>query len=159
MTWPQHAMMKAMTKAKRRATLSLCGLGDVVDETEIETIADRRECGPTGQPLAIDNGGDKSGRKSGKYASDEQRDAWMTAMTGYLEARNQKWLDRWTNDQTGEVPVKELCNIWQADNHLVKLGDLLHPQSAPETTSQKNAQIGRFTAIIYHGERRIATHW
>jgi len=32
-----NAMMKAETKAKRRATLSLCGLG-MLDETELETI-------------------------------------------------------------------------------------------------------------------------
>ena len=32
-----NAMMKAETKAKRRATLSLCGLG-VLDETEVETM-------------------------------------------------------------------------------------------------------------------------
>lgn len=32
-----NAIMKAETKAKRRATLSICGLG-VLDETEIETI-------------------------------------------------------------------------------------------------------------------------
>lgn len=32
-----NAIMKAITKAKRRATLSLCGLG-MLDETEIETI-------------------------------------------------------------------------------------------------------------------------
>ena len=30
-----NAMMKAITKAKRRATLSICGLG-VLDETEVE---------------------------------------------------------------------------------------------------------------------------
>lgn len=35
-----NAMMKAETKAKRRATLSLCGLG-MLDETEIETIPDK----------------------------------------------------------------------------------------------------------------------
>lgn len=32
-----NAIMKAETKAKRRATLSLCGLG-ILDETEVETI-------------------------------------------------------------------------------------------------------------------------
>jgi hypothetical protein len=32
-----NAIMKAITKAKRRVTLSLCGLG-MLDETEIETI-------------------------------------------------------------------------------------------------------------------------
>lgn len=34
-----NAMMKAETKAKRRVTLSICGLG-MLDETEIETIPD-----------------------------------------------------------------------------------------------------------------------
>lgn len=36
-----NAMMKAVTKAKRRLTLSLCGLG-WLDETEVETIQDAR---------------------------------------------------------------------------------------------------------------------
>lgn len=41
-----NAMMKAMTKAKRRVTLSIVGLG-WLDETEIETIPDAR-------PLTVD---------------------------------------------------------------------------------------------------------
>ena len=36
-----NAMMKAETKAKRRVTLSICGLG-LLDETELETIKDAR---------------------------------------------------------------------------------------------------------------------
>ena len=36
-----NGMMKSETKAKRRATLSICGLG-MLDETEIETIAEAR---------------------------------------------------------------------------------------------------------------------
>jgi hypothetical protein len=36
-----NAFLKAETKAKRRVTLSICGLG-FLDETEIETIADAR---------------------------------------------------------------------------------------------------------------------
>lgn len=36
-----NAMMKAITKAKRRVTLSICGLG-MLDETEVETIHDAR---------------------------------------------------------------------------------------------------------------------
>jgi len=36
-----NALMKAVTKAKRRVTLSICGLG-MLDETEIETIPDAR---------------------------------------------------------------------------------------------------------------------
>lgn len=36
-----NALMKAITKAKRRVTLSICGLG-FLDETEVETIPDAR---------------------------------------------------------------------------------------------------------------------
>ena len=42
-----NAQMKAVTKAKRRLTLSLCGLG-WLDETEIQTIPDAR-------PVAVDD--------------------------------------------------------------------------------------------------------
>jgi hypothetical protein len=34
-----NVMMKAETKSKRRATLSLCGLGGILDETEADSIA------------------------------------------------------------------------------------------------------------------------
>lgn len=40
-----NALMKAVTKAKRRVTLSICGLG-MLDETEVETI-------PTARPVAV----------------------------------------------------------------------------------------------------------
>lgn len=46
----QNAEMKAVTKAKRRLTLSLCGLG-WLDETEIETIPDAR-------PVIVDDAGE-----------------------------------------------------------------------------------------------------
>ena len=36
-----NAVMKAETKAKRRVTLSICGLG-LLDESELETIADKK---------------------------------------------------------------------------------------------------------------------
>jgi hypothetical protein len=36
-----NAVMKAVTKAKRRVTLSICGLG-MLDETEVETIPDAK---------------------------------------------------------------------------------------------------------------------
>ena len=49
-----NAMMKAVTKAKRRLTLSLCGLG-WLDETEVETI-------PTAQPVIVDDSGNIAGQ-------------------------------------------------------------------------------------------------
>lgn len=45
-----NAQMKAVTKAKRRLTLSLCGLG-WLDETEVETIKDAA-------PVAVDENGE-----------------------------------------------------------------------------------------------------
>jgi len=53
-----NALMKAVTKAKRRVTLSICGLG-WLDETEVETIPDARpvvvdeQTGEIVQPAAI----------------------------------------------------------------------------------------------------------
>lgn len=46
-----NAMMKAETKAKRRVTLSLCGLG-LLDETEIETIPNAKPVTPDMQPAS-----------------------------------------------------------------------------------------------------------
>lgn len=43
-----NAMMKALTKAKRRVTLSICGLG-LLDETEVETIPDAKDVTPNKQ--------------------------------------------------------------------------------------------------------------
>lgn len=40
-----NAFMKAVTKAKRRAILSLCGLG-MLDESELDTIKDMGHAGP-----------------------------------------------------------------------------------------------------------------
>ncbi|HJX53424.1 MAG TPA: hypothetical protein VJ801_11725 [Polyangia bacterium] len=46
-----NAMMKAETKAKRRVTLSFCGLG-ILDETEIESIPGARVETPSHRPTA-----------------------------------------------------------------------------------------------------------
>jgi hypothetical protein len=46
----QNAKMKAVTKAKRRLTLSLCGLG-WLDESEVETI-------PNAKPVVVDDKGE-----------------------------------------------------------------------------------------------------
>lgn len=50
-----NAMMKAETKAKRRVTLSICGLG-LLDETEVETIPDAVVVHPVDPAPANGNG-------------------------------------------------------------------------------------------------------
>jgi hypothetical protein len=48
-----NLIMKAVTKAKRRVTLSICGLG-FLDESEVESIADAKtEPAPTVQELSM----------------------------------------------------------------------------------------------------------
>jgi hypothetical protein len=48
-----NVMLKAVTKAKRRATLSICGLG-TLDETEVDSIAGATtEAAPTPQQLTL----------------------------------------------------------------------------------------------------------
>lgn len=46
----ENVIMKAVTKAKRRLTLSICGLG-MLDETEVETI-------PEGKPVIVTDTGE-----------------------------------------------------------------------------------------------------
>jgi hypothetical protein len=46
-----NALMKAETKAKRRATLSICGLG-MLDETEVSDISEARHVAPPAAPKA-----------------------------------------------------------------------------------------------------------
>lgn len=62
-----NAFMKAETKAKRRATLSICGLG-WMDETELETV-------PAARRTTVDDAGEIRGvaPDSGPPASDKQR--------------------------------------------------------------------------------------
>jgi len=51
-----NAILKAITKAKRRVTLSICGLG-MLDETEVESI-------PGAMPVRMDEGGNLQGDSS-----------------------------------------------------------------------------------------------
>jgi len=147
-----NALLKGVSKAKRRTVLSACGLG-MLDETEVETIpgAARVLSTPSGQLAPPRN---NSGHGRGQYASEEQTETYLRNLRIYLGQRNTAWLDRWTEDD-GQIPdeVKDLCNEWQADNHLVKWAiqtGRLDPASMPDGESVKNRQIGRYTAIVYH---------
>jgi len=147
-----NAYMKGITKSKRRTVLSACGLG-MLDETEVETIpgASAVPSAPSGQLQPPQN---NSGHGRGQYASEEQTEIYIRNLRTYLGQRNEAWLDRWMEDN-GQIPdgVKDLCNEWQADNHLVKWAiqtGRLDPASMPDGESVKNRQIGRYTGIIYH---------
>jgi hypothetical protein len=147
-----NAMMKAVTKAKRRATLSLCGLGDIVDETELDTVAGKRECLPSGERKAIDNG---SGYASGQYDHPEQAAEWEKVLRERLQYHQQRWLDTYQDEQTGEFPPgfkQEVVRLHQLDNHLLKwAGDTGRLEGFPiPEQGQKAHQVCRITSIIDH---------
>lgn len=146
-----NAKMKAVTKAKRRATLSLCGLGDVVDQTELDTITDVRECTPTGQVIPPDN---QSGHGRGQYASDTQSQQYLARFEGYVEKRRQQFRDLVFAKTKGDQPdwmERELYNRWQVDAHNVKWAvDQGRLDAASyDVRGLQNRQIGRYTAILY----------
>jgi hypothetical protein len=71
-----NMILKAVTKAKRRVTLSICGLG-FLDETEVESIPDAKiEPAPSAEQLeAIESGGEAPAI----FASNEHADAARSA--------------------------------------------------------------------------------
>lgn len=152
-----NAMMKGITKSKRRTVLSACGLG-MLDETEVETIPgakgypaqlDQEQA----EPAKLDPPQNNSGFGRGQYASDADAEKYKQKMSAFLAERNARWVDRWTKSG-GEIPdgVKDLCNLWQADSHLAKWAvetNRLDPASLDEHGKVKNRQIGKYTAIVY----------
>lgn len=60
-----NAMMKAITKAKRRVTLSICGLG-LLDETEVDTIPGAKDVTPQPQAAEFSDNKEKPEQVQGK---------------------------------------------------------------------------------------------
>jgi hypothetical protein len=103
-----NAFMKAETKAKRRATLSICGLG-VLDETEIETIpaAARAEVHQVVNPETgrmVNPNGAAQLKKSGAW------DSFTDKVQAFVDARDPDGLNRWFRsedvvERVGKWPV------------------------------------------------------
>lgn len=125
-----NAMMKAVTKAKRRLTLSLCGLG-WLDETEVDSIPDAR-------PVIVDNNGEIIGQpKSVEAPKPEQRKqfdeveflrGWNEKATVIVDGRNvalpdisiEMACDFDTTNKDGSIEkmgkrsVGQLAGMWRA---------------------------------------------
>ena len=95
-----NAIMKASTKAKRRATLSICGLG-LLDETEIETIPGASavpnpapEAGeafphpPASRPRTNPNSSNQL-KKNGAW------DSFIDRIQGFIDAHDLDGLKQW----------------------------------------------------------------
>lgn len=113
-----NALMKAETKAKRRATLSICGLG-LLDETEVETIpgasplAQSPAPGAAGQNTPADQPpplhqsrrvnivtNPATGKQIDTECANQQRkngswDRFTDSVQGYVDARDADGLKAW----------------------------------------------------------------
>lgn len=87
-----NALMKAETKAKRRVTLSICGLG-MTDETEVETIPGARIIEPDALPAAVEgdehgNGAASDKAKPKKARSRQELEDRYTVLCGEAKEWN-----------------------------------------------------------------------
>lgn len=108
-----NALMKALTKAKRRVTLSICGLG-MLDETEVESIPDARP-EPQALPAAADEPTSRNGHDGRADAMAELgrvvRAAKQAGMTNddYAEMLSQFQASR--TDELNEGQLRELTDM------------------------------------------------
>jgi len=152
-----NAYMKAITKAKRRATLSLCGLGDVIDEAELDTVRDARRIAESEVVDARDshhakNHDNATGHGIGAYARPEDVKAFEAWTRDQVDAINAKWLDRHTGDG-GLVDdgVKDLLSTFQLAGHLYKWARAEGLVNAPEEV--RSGQRDKFTAVAWLRDR------
>jgi hypothetical protein len=80
--------------------------------------------------LANDTGHGRSGAYAPPAVVEEYR-GWLA---GFVSDVNAKWLDRWTDDGTGEIRdgVKDLVSTWQLSGHLLKWARSANLIEAPE---------------------------
>lgn len=125
-----NAMMKAVTKAKRRFTLSICGMG-FLDETEIETIKDARQVvvAETGEivesaPVQV----------SGQYNLEDE----------YRAARETMYVTSTNSYKIGDMDLKRLEYVIEhaRNEKVVTAARIVHSHKSAETQTADYAHGG-----------------
>lgn len=129
-----NALMKGITKAKRRTVLSACGLG-MLDESEIETIpnAVRVDIHQDEQPaLPSPEGPMLSTFKESQRFADR--------LASYCNTLNARWADKHM-EPDGVIPpwVKDLVNPFQLTNHMLKLAGIHLPDGGKHNDRMRAA--------------------
>jgi hypothetical protein len=122
-----NAQMKAITKAKRRVTLSICGLG-FLDESEIDSI-------PNAQPIAS-----------------PEDDAIMTEQEALNLSHRSLGIDQW---KCGRALAMEIINLCK--NHQAKgmTDDIIKSWLPAGVASRKDLNEGEARYFIANLERRL----
>jgi hypothetical protein len=99
-----NAVMKCETKAKRRVTLSICGLG-MTDETETESI-------PNARPVAVDTA---TGEIVAEVALPEGFASWADDMTAVADQGTEKFREAWRMSAPAyrKASSETLRNSWK----------------------------------------------
>lgn len=113
-----NAVMKAITKAKRRATLSLCGLG-FLDESELETM-------PGVQTFDAD----------APVVPMPQQDQQQKRMTA------REWLDQFETD-CRNATTEEEANVVLQQERVLRADEWLPPAARGRFLAVKNELVGR----------------
>ena len=130
-----NAMMKAETKAKRRATLSICGLG-ILDETELDE--------PPPQPPEIAPNPIKA---AGNITDDANKPARMVPIVIPLGDDAQAWM-RWSQNYT--KAMRQCSSFDEVESWRKPNVELLEQMTreAPKLMSRMNAELDRIYATL-----------
>lgn len=144
-----NALMKGITKSKRRTVLSACGLG-MLDETEVDTIplATRVEMSQDGQialppPAAPPMASTKEARRFESQAND------------FCRRMNAAWIDKHTGPD-GVIPswVKDLISPFQLVNHMLKRANIALPEGGKFNDRMRTA-----ASIWLSNEKATVAEW
>ena len=107
-----NAVMKAETKAKRRATLSICGLG-LLDETEIETIP-----GAAPAKAVVKELNPKTGRMIDPNSSNQLRTngvwtSFLKKLKSFVESSDLDGLEQWFAQPETKAKIEKWPENWQ----------------------------------------------
>jgi hypothetical protein len=122
-----NAQMKAITKAKRRVTLSICGLG-FLDESEIDSIPGARQ-----------------------MASPED-EAVMTEAEALSLSHKSLGIDQW---KCGRALAMEIINLCKSHNSKGMTDDIIKSWLPAGVTSRKDLDEGEARYFIANLERRL----
>lgn len=130
-----NAMMKAETKAKRRVTLSICGLG-MLDETEIETIPDARRVEVDQETGEIIEGAAE--HHSGDEPATEKQIRLLYALATKELGWNADHFISWVRETYGAENPRQLTKA-QASEAIDRVGMLVAARKAHEPAPEEAA--------------------
>lgn len=121
-----NAIMKAATKAKRRATLSICGLG-LLDETEVETIPNAAVLDAAAGEASV-SPSLPTPRQRNSSASLKKSAAWDSftdKLHHYIDSRDLDGLKAWFKSESVRDRIAAWPETWreQAEEEFEKAHD------------------------------------